>query len=558
MKLGALSVTNFGSYPSFEMDFSNLGLALIYGNTGAGKSTTMDMSCWVLYGVTAKDGAADDVKSWQRPGEITSGTQEVETPSGKITVTRIRGKNDLYWIEGDSDEKTRGKDITETQKLLEKRLGVDADTYITGAYFHEFSATGSFFVSKAKDRRALFEKIAHLDLPKRIADGAAEQRKQAKTTLEARETHLARIEGQLAELYASEANLTKKLYAWEDKHAADKKALNSEESTFEDNRVKRLEPLLAARDKWDMEKHVKLGALIDDIEQIKTRPDSELVPRTTTPHETCPRCKQGIEDPNKHALAEERELARRDNLKAIATKELKLEQLKNLNNSINPYPARIEALSQPNPYTDQLAALVKVTNPYTILLEECLQLTEDKKLQEALSQTAVDASIGRIAALNKIYDLSSTLRAELLKSAVKSIEAETNNILTKHFDAEVLVSFALDGDSLEVNLSKSGYPCNYKQLSKGQRGLLKLSFSRAVMKAASNRSGVHFDVLFFDESLDGLDESLKVRAFDLFQEMEGEHSSILLIDHAQSFQNLFSKKYHIIMTGDVSTMEEVA
>ena len=75
------------------------------------------------------------------------------------------------------------------------------------------------------------------------------------------------------------------------------------------------------------------------------------------------------------------------------------------------------------------------------------------------------------------------------------------------------------------------------------------------MKVSANSAGIQFENLFFDESLDGLDDELKTKAFDLFSELEKDHSSILMIDHAPSFQNLFQNKYKITIDSDISAIE---
>ncbi len=571
MKLGKLSILNFGSYPHFSMDFSNLGLSLLYGNTGSGKSTVMDMSSWVLFGATAKDGSVDDVRSWQTPDEVTSGVQEVELPSGKITITRIRGstgKNDLYWNEGESDEKKRGKDITETQKLLEQRLGVDADTYIMAAYFHEFSPAGSFFVSKAKDRRALFERIAHLELPKKIADGASEERKAAKASLEAAEKKRARTLGQIEEIENSRRNTADSIISWDEDHAAELVAIQYAADNFVQYQAKTCATIAGALAKWEATKASTIETLVSEIEAIQVIPDAEFdstiqqAKEMALPAEKhCSKCKQPVRDLEKvkelELIVTTLELRRRDNARSLAKKDLRLEQLRNLNDSINPYEDKLAAAKQqPNICYEQLKTEQARINPHLESIKT-LDLNYAAKFVEAESVEASLQSLrSHIAQLTKLYDLSSILRAELLKSAVKSIEEATNKILDTYFDSELSVRFELSGDNLDIDIQKSGYACNFKQLSKGQRGLLKLAFVRSVMKASANRAGIHFDTIFFDESLDGLDESLKVKAFNLFQEIESEHASVLMIDHAQSFQNLFTKKFKVTMTGDVSSMEE--
>ena len=176
------------------------------------------------------------------------------------------------------------------------------------------------------------------------------------------------------------------------------------------------------------------------------------------------------------------------------------------------------------------------------------------------NKTLLDASIAsiehKIASLTRLYDLSFELRGELLKKAVNQIQSDTNGYLEKYFDAEIRVFFsAEDLDNFDVIIQKSGFECSFKQLSKGQRQLLKLCFAVSIMAASANTAGIHFSNIFMDEALDGLDDDLKIKAFNLLSELESEHESVIIIDHAPAFQNLFSKRYHVTMDSDVSSIE---
>jgi DNA repair exonuclease SbcCD ATPase subunit len=166
MKILSASVQNFASYKSLEFDFQNQGLTLIQGPTGSGKSTLCDVIPWILFGKTAKGGTVDEVLSW--PGdEVTKGTLWLQN----VTIQRTRGPkakdNDLSFWPNDGVV-TRGKDIPDTQKLINSLLQVDYDLYLAGAYYHEFSQTAQFFTTTAKNRRTICEQLVDLSLAIRL------------------------------------------------------------------------------------------------------------------------------------------------------------------------------------------------------------------------------------------------------------------------------------------------------------------------------------------------------------------------------------------------------
>jgi DNA repair exonuclease SbcCD ATPase subunit len=563
MRVLNVMVENFGSYPAFSMDQAALGLALIYGPTGSGKSTIQDMVCWVLYGLTAKDGNVDEVRSWQAGGAPTKGTVNVELPGGTISVTRIRGKqseNDLYWTEAAApDDFKRGKDLAETQRLLGGRLGCSAELYLTGAYYHEFSATGQFFNAKAKDRRALFERIANLELPVLLAARASDARKSAKSDLGAADTARAKASGRCEQLRSSHADAVQAATQWEARRTDAVADLRARSQGFDLEKSSRVQALQTRSDRWAADHNAQLEALCGKIEAMQDvlRPEEEFDAKAEKAR-TSSRCSSCGALPEKatDAIAKIMEAKAKNSRTAEKIEDSKA-QLSRLLEEENPYLAQIEqAEAAINPYDAQAEAKEREANPFTSQLSKLKADAETAQAKLTEAERTYASLEHRVASLTRLYDLSFQLRGELLKKAVMEIEESTNRYLETYFDAELRVAFTLDGDDLEVSIQKSGYDCVYRQLSKGQRGLLKLAFVVSVMKAAANSAGVHFGQLYFDEALDGLDSELKVRAFSLFEELSMDHESVLLIDHSTELQTMFARRYRIQLNGDVSTMDE--
>lgn len=178
MKILSAQIENFASYKKLDFDFQNQGLTLIQGPTGSGKSTLCDIVPWILFGKTAKGGTVDEILSWNAEDD-TFGTIVTD----KITVTRNRGSaNDLYfsWNTEKNPFKNlyspiRGKDLLDTQRMINTALGMDYELYLAGAYFHEFSQTAEFFVTTAKNRRTICEQLVDLTLAKKLQAKATEE-----------------------------------------------------------------------------------------------------------------------------------------------------------------------------------------------------------------------------------------------------------------------------------------------------------------------------------------------------------------------------------------------
>lgn len=540
MKLQTTQVSNFGSYKTLRFDFSNLGLTLIHGATGAGKSTLQDIPCWILFGVTAKDGTVDEVRSWQNLDEPTVGIQELEIKDKKLVVTRVRGKageNDLYWTEEDCAGINRGKDIQETQEFLEKRLGVTQELYIASCYFHEFSSTSTFFTDKAKVKRALFERLACLDLPMLVAEQASIMRKDIKRDITDQEVKIAKLVGKKESTLTQLESCIVDISKWEEEHELNIQALKIKSSTFEVDKLRKVEQAKAKFESYARSNNEQFLTWKNNLSTLMTSLDNLAL-------QVCPTCGKSDADSEKKII------------------DYKIKEARTLLSTLakceNPHlQAVMETEQMLNHYDVEIGREHRRANPFTENLQKINK--ELPKIENAikLQEETLSTLNYTFYQLSELYNLSFTLRGKLLKTSIENIQQLTNLYLSEYFDAEIKVRFSTENsDNLSVELQKDSYDCSYTQLSKGQRGLLKLCFSIAVMTLASQRAGVHFSTLFFDEALDGLDSDMKVKAFDLFEEISLEHESVLLIDHEPGFQNMFSKKYKVTLASEHSVIEE--
>jgi DNA repair exonuclease SbcCD ATPase subunit len=581
MRLLKCGVSNFASYKHLEFDFSNQGLALIYGATGSGKSTLCDISAWILFGITTKDGNADEVKSWQTPGEVTEGQIEVETNDGtKILVYRSRGKaarNDLYWRDlssADSEPRphVRGKDLTETQKLLNQRLGVDPTLYLSSSNLSEFSPTATFFVDNAKKRREVFEKIANLDLPKKLAERTSDAKKETKKDLQEKEIAYARLEGHCSSLGERRNHLESERDNYEITKREHFIRLRELSSNFEVEKKSKIDAAQTKADNFETQRNKTIDILIDKIERLGDVPalaylqaklEKLKLEQPSESADLCPTCRAPRGSELKAAYLkqlnrQERELEIAGD--RLAKRQDLAERLREAQESPNTYLEQVEAAKQlKNHYIEQLKVEKSKINPYEnqlLKIEAALQTASKEK--DSL-QATLDEAKRRITALTQLYDLSSALRAELLHKAIKEIEENVNTYLESYFHNELRVEFVMkDNDNLEVSIKKGGYECTFRQLSKGQRSLLRLSFGVAVMEASANQAGTNFNLVTMDEPTDGLDAELKVKAYRLFESIATRHESVLVVEHSTELKEMFDKRYKVELINDYSHIEAEA
>lgn len=524
MRIIQASALNFGSYEELEFMADTKGLTLISGPTGSGKSALCDLIPWVLFGVTAKNGAADEVRRWGVE-EQTIGTIILKIPSkDTLRVVRKRGPNDLVFslkTNTSNWAEIRGKDLKDTQKLLNDFMGMDADLYLSGAYFHEFCTSASFFITTAKNRREIIEQIVDLTLHKSLAEKSTALLKTSKTHKNVLDQEVRDAEGELQYCNKAILGTNKRLAEWDKTHEFQLLDLKARYITFESDKAVSVKDLQVKIIDYELTRDLKINEL--------------TLAQNASSMGICAKCGQTTD--HKHDYSDE--------IEQIAIKE-------------NPFISPLEAtFAGQNTYGQQIMAMEASVNPHIEVSDELLSrimiLTDLLGgLKTERGQLAM-----KIADLETLQDTIAIFRSISVETTILHLEATTNDLISKHFDGEILVSLNISGDDkLEVTIYKDSNECSYTQLSKGQRQLLKLSFGIAVMDAISNQHGIHFDQLFFDESLDGLDETLKVKAIALFEKLATKHNSVYIVEHSSAVKTMINNRIDVTLIDGASQIEE--
>lgn len=447
MRVKSIHLENFGSYKILDLEFGK-GLTLVQGPNGAGKSTIFDAVSWILFGRTAKGGKADEIRSWF--GGATTGRADL---TNNLSIDRSRSPNDL--IISDLQGETRGKDLSDTQRRIDERLGFGWDLYQRGAYYHEFSETAQFFSASAKYRRDLCESIVDFSLALKIQSNSAEKIKSIEDE----------IEDLLRNLYVKEQEYktfqrlteveSRKVDDWRKNHVSQIKSIEENEARFEKNRRRVIS-------------------------------------------NQCRQCGTALS----------------------ASKEV-------FDDSINPYTQRLEELRREVcPYD----GTVRDYQAEIDIVERCV--TSIRRRLDELTQE--QSELGTLLAIVKDF------RGLIVKNTIDYVTSKTNTLLQDYFDGELVLALEIEGsDKLNVTIQKDGNIASFTQLSKGQRQILKLCFSVAIMEAIENHHGVKFEQLYFDEALDGLSDTMKVKAFRLFEMLQQSHEDVFVIDHSEALKVLF-------------------
>lgn len=573
MKIIKIYAENFGSYEKIDLELSNEGLVLLSGPTGSGKSTLCDVAPWVLFGKTAKNGAADEVLRW--PGDqITYATVNMYLADGSTYgFVRTRGptakNNDLYWIKDCVWEyPQRGKDLPDTQRLINQLLGLDHSLYLSGAYYHEFSQTAQFFIAPAKIRRQICEHIVDLSLPKALHESLQTNRKEQTADLEVTNHRLAAASSGLSFLQTKYNSDFKRATDWDLYFENELLNLKSKADSFDQELEDRLQKLEISIDEFEFAREAQikhlavLGSEISirrpasykiQLEELDNQ-ESEL-----QTEEICYHCGAHKENVAITRIAEQRhaiKLQEIENNQKILDVDRFLRDEKEIAARVNPFVSALEQqMLATNVYLEQYKAFSQNKNPHRESLYD-LSAEIQQTQEEQVRLQGISIGMKRdLEDIDVLVDVVADLRSVLIKNTIVGIEAKTNEFLTQFFDAEIRVSFDVQhADKVEVGITKDGNTAAYSQLSKGQRQILKLSFGIAVMLEVSNHHALDIDTVWMDEALDGLDDNFKTKAYSLFQSLP--FTNIFVVEHSEAIKPLFNSRYDVMLVEGVSTIEK--
>lgn len=65
------------------------------------------------------------------------------------------------------------------------------------------------------------------------------------------------------------------------------------------------------------------------------------------------------------------------------------------------------------------------------------------------------------------------------------------------------------------------------------------------MQAVQNHHGINFNTLWFDESLDGLSDYFKVKAYRLFESIIQGYENIFVVEHSEALKSQFENSYSV-------------
>ena len=539
----------------------------------------------------------------------------------EVEVIRVRGKspsqNDLFFtvfketmrdrtITYDQ-EIIRGKDLNDTQSKLELLLKMNYKTYTSAVYLHQFSKSDSFFIAKHQDRKEIIESIQDLSEAMAFDERLKVAKKKNKEALKGEENAKLAFTSKLGTLNQILRDTKSRSDSFDHELQTKKTSTTNAHNSFEKDKQDKvyktldkveqiskliqdptvfLTKLTNVKDQILKAQGVdkEVTALVTQTSSIKKEISLIQIEldRVSQLDPTCPTCKGDTHNPNlvEWAEASFSKIAELEVSLAIAQEELKIktlvkQQVEALHNShikltkeqgenesykqtYQALKSQLEVLrSEQSPYGKMLESLNIQVNPHTSTIKD----TEDKVVEVEADLVKVNAKIHSIVSeasdLEWLTNASLTTRGNMLTSTIKTLEVDTNQILTEFFDSYIQVAFSIEGgDKIDTQIQNNGYECPFRQLSGGERCMLKLAFNISYLKAVQNNLNLRVSFIMLDEAFSGLDPSLKVKAYAFIEHLSMQYDNVLVIEHSDELKEMFPFIRTITKEGSTSRLDE--
>ena len=590
-----LTISNFQSIGSVDVDLYNQGLVLVCGENGVGKTTLLEALFWALTGKSLRfgDKAGDDVIGW----ESTGGCEvivDLRVGGKDYIIKRGRKPNIVHLIyDGNHIGARRARD---TEQKIEELIGRSKDV-LQHSIFLTSDLETRFTALSYPNRVRLLEKITDAsiyssveslvktDLNKVIEDICFA--KGSLATTESRivnlNNRLREVNGQLCEVRKSQAEKLNELHAQvhdllfqksslqerKDKLTAVGKGRAAEVVTAEGS-LHRISDIVEAV----KEKALCLGADVRSYEGDLDRKKSLV--RSGR----CPVClsQDVAASLSRYIVSIEQLLEKKvQKLQRFSDKfkEVKEEQdartkvLRNLQTTFLAIAQKVEEINSKLMQCDQLVnalqkkiAEVKAKDTQlesvrgeivTSIDSETKLLAHNKEIEEKFAEEErVLTIIQKAFSTNGIRAMMlSSVTVPFLNSKIK----EYSEILGMSFELTNRVESKSGAEDNKIEVILPGQR-TYKSCSRGERRRVDLAVQCALNDLAIATGGSKVNLLVADEVIDPLDDS-GVKAFIEVLQKKAQDSTVVLITHKPSLDAYAAKRWFLTKEYNVTNIKVV-
>jgi DNA repair exonuclease SbcCD ATPase subunit len=550
-----LSWRNFLSTGNYKtvLDLRRHNNTLVSGDNGAGKSTMLDALTFALFGKSFRG-----INIPQLLNSINNKDCEVEITFsiGKNEYRVFRSlkpkKFEIYKNNELLDQSAKAKDY---QKILEEQI-----LKMTYKSFCQVVILGSsnyvpFMQLSASDRRLVVENLLDIDIFS-VMNGLVKSKVQLnKDQIKDIEYKIILTKNKAEEKEKLIKSLEKKSNESIEKY---KKSISKLESSIDSIQKEVDELFLSIPDKD--ETSTNLIQSESEITQLnKKLKNIQKSVKFYEDNDSCPTCKQDIQQHHKESVHAEKEQERSDINKEIEYQNVCIESLERRLTIINSVLSDIqEKEKQISGKQSEISALLQ----YVSKMEQSVTsvLSETTEVQEVKGELTKLATVGKdfveqrkeLIEDRHYYNIASLLLKDsgIKSKIIKHYLPIMNRLINKYLlDMDFFCQFNLDENFNETIKSRHRDEFTYHSFSEGERLRIDLSLLLAWREVARLKNSVNCNLLILDEVFDSSLDGVGTEEFLKLLTQFGDRANIFVISHksdsmTDKFQNhiVFEKK----------------
>lgn len=556
-----------GSSP-IEIDFTSHKKNLIYGSNGAGKSSVLDVICFVLFGKPHRSINKNQlINSINGKGCYT----EIEFSVGSINYQVVRGiKPNIFEIYQGGELINKSADTRDYQKVLEQQI-----LKLNYKSFTQVEILGSasftpFMQLTPSNRRDVIEDV--LDTLIYSTMNSLNKEKMAANKEELAETE-SLLRTAIAETDA-QTKLIKSLSESKDNIITE---IHSKIESSSNELNKLTENLIQVTEEIaDLQVLIsdsnKTGLLLEECKKRIYTKESNIqsIERQFSffkSNSECPTCKQGIPEQYKSSVITELNTST-NNLqtenKQLKTKLIELTEKSTEIDRVN------KIIQQKNIFAGGINGSIKSLQSTIKSLKDDLEKTskQDNDIRKEKDKHSELIANGKSLmiqknALQEYQQLTNISSAILKDSGIKSTIIKEylpiiNATINKYLDKmDFFVNFELDENFNESIKSRYRDDFSYASFSEGEKQRLDIAILLSWRHIAKLKNSINTNILFMDETLNGnLDDASIELLLDIIDDLSKETNIFLITHNVDAFINRFDRAIKFEKTGNFSVKHE--
>ena len=557
-----LSWRNFLSTGNYKtvLDLRRHNNTLVSGDNGAGKSTMLDALTFALFGKSFRG-----INIPQLPNSINNKDCEVEITFsvGKNEYRVLRSlkpkKFEIYKNNELLDQSAKSKDY---QKILEEQI-----LKMTYKSFCQVVILGSsnyvpFMQLSASDRRSVVENLLDIDIFS-VMNGLVKGKAQlTKDQIKDIEYKIILTKNKAEEKEKLINSLEKKSSASIEKYKKEievsKESISKLESSIACIQKEVDELFLSIPDKD--ETSTNLIQSESEITQLNKKiKNIQKSVKFYEDNDSCPTCKQDIQQHHKESVHAEKEQER-----SIIDKEIEqlTEQVKTTEDRLTTINSVLSDIQEKEKQISSKQSEISALFQYVSKMEQSVTsvLSETTEVQEVKSELTKLAIVGRdfvderkdLIDDRHYYNIASLLLKDsgIKSKIIKHYLPIMNRLINKYLlDMDFFCQFNLDENFNETIKSRHRDEFTYHSFSEGERLRIDLSLLLAWREVARLKNSVNCNLLILDEVFDSSLDGVGTEEFLKLLTQFGDRANIFVISHksdsmTDKFQNhiVFQKK----------------